>query len=219
MLSSKFVRIHKIIDWDSPDINNIKLDFWYFQIEDLLQESMEKQIEDKYEFVTPHNETGVINHGTINLAWDRVQHQVTRRTGKKKTTKILLPIFNKWFEGHQSFLWCHWYPLTDTPTLNFWWCLSKVSKPGWIPFLCAFLPTYNGFLRFTSDATPADFLMGSIAAEPLWSIYLYKHWWDASVWHSARSEPLCYLKLHNPMNNRRHHVKGIADITGNNRNR
>ena len=92
MLSSKFVIIHKIIDWDSPDINNIKLDFWYFQIEDLLQESMEKQIEDKYEFVTPHNETGVINHGTINLAWDRVQHQVTSRRGQNK---ILLPIFKK----------------------------------------------------------------------------------------------------------------------------
>ena len=45
---------------------------------------------------------------------------------------------------------------TDTPVLDFWWRLVWVSKPGWIPSLHALLPAPNGFLRFTSGATPTD---------------------------------------------------------------
>ena len=53
---------------------------------------------------------------------------------------------------------------TDTPVLDFWWCLSWVSKSGWIPCLHALSPACNGFLRFTSGATPADLLAASMAA-------------------------------------------------------
>ena len=42
----------------------------------------------------------------------------------------------------------------DTPILDFWWRLRWVSKLGWIPSLAC--PAHNGFLRFTSGATPAD---------------------------------------------------------------
>ena len=45
---------------------------------------------------------------------------------------------------------------TDTPVLDFWWCLPWVSKPGWIPRLRALSPACQEFLRFTSGATPAD---------------------------------------------------------------
>ena len=42
---------------------------------------------------------------------------------------------------------------SDTPVLDFWWCLSWVSKPRWIPFVC-FLAC--AILRFTFPLTPAD---------------------------------------------------------------
>ena len=53
---------------------------------------------------------------------------------------------------------------TDTPVLDFWRSLPWVSKPGWIPHLHASLPAHNRCLRFTSGATPADFLAASMAA-------------------------------------------------------
>ena len=61
---------------------------------------------------------------------------------------------------------------TDTPVLNFWWRLPWVSRPGWIPHLCALLPACNEFLRFISGATPANCIEVSMAAEPFWSMYL-----------------------------------------------
>ena len=57
---------------------------------------------------------------------------------------------------------------TDTPILNFWWCLLWVSKPEWVlPYLSlaeAYVLCYM-FLRFTSGATPADLLAASMVAE------------------------------------------------------
>ena len=61
---------------------------------------------------------------------------------------------------------------TDTPVLDFLWCLPWVPKPGWIPHLHALLPVCNWFLRFPSGVTPADLLSASMAAEPFWSTYL-----------------------------------------------
>ena len=58
--------------------------------------------------------------------------------------------FSKIFVVHKSFLWGHWYPCLD-----FWWRLPWVSKPGRFPCLHASSPVHNGFLRFTSGATPA----------------------------------------------------------------
>ena len=54
---------------------------------------------------------------------------------------------------------------------------SKTSTPRmmpalWIPSLYALLPEHNGFLRFTSGATPADLLAASMAAEPFSYPYL-----------------------------------------------
>ena len=47
--------------------------------------------------------------------------------------------------------------------LDFWWNLLLVSRPGGYPPLRTSSPAWNGFLRFTSGATPADLLMASQA--------------------------------------------------------
>ena len=49
------------------------------------------------------------------------------------------------------------YGATDTPVLDFWWCLPWVDRS-----LACFL-TCMLFVRFTSSVTPADLLMSSIA--------------------------------------------------------
>ena len=77
-----------------------------------------------------------------------------------KTGSLVSSFFCKIFWKTQV-LFCG---ATDIPVLNFWWCLPWVSKSGWIPHLYAFLPACNGFLRFTSGATPANLLMASMAA-------------------------------------------------------
>ena len=63
-----------------------------------------------------------------------------------------MTFFLKIFEDISSFCGA-----TDTPVLDFGWRLAWVSKPGWSPHLRAFLPTCNGFPRFTSGVTPAAF--------------------------------------------------------------
>ena len=40
---------------------------------------------------------------------------------------------------------------TDTPVLDFWWGVPWVSKPGWIPRLCASSPAWNGCSRTYDD--------------------------------------------------------------------
>ena len=45
---------------------------------------------------------------------------------------------------------------------------------GWIPSLDASFPVCNGFLRFTTGATPADLLVVSMEAEPF-SIHTVAH--------------------------------------------
>ena len=35
-------------------------------------------------------------------------------------------------------------------------------------------------LRFTSGATPADLLVASMAAKPISSTYLQRHWWESN---------------------------------------
>ena len=56
---------------------------------------------------------------------------------------------------------------TDTPVLDFWYCLHWVSKPEWTPSLCSSLSTWGDeFLRFTSSTTPADLLVASMADKP-----------------------------------------------------
>ena len=60
--------------------------------------------------------------------------------------------------GYMSF-----YGATDTPVLDFWWCLLWVSKPKW----AALFTLGRGIcdvcsLRFTSGVTPAELLMASM---------------------------------------------------------
>ena len=67
------------------------------------------------------------------------------------------------------------------PLLDFQWCLAF----RWIPHLPASSPTCNGFLTFTSSATPAYLLMASMEAEPFYSytcVPVCKHWWDLNPW-------------------------------------
>ena len=62
---------------------------------------------------------------------------------------------------------------TDTPVLDFWWCLLWVSKPEWaVLFMLSRGIHVTHSLRFTSGATPADLLATSIAAKPISSTYL-----------------------------------------------
>ena len=56
--------------------------------------------------------------------------------------------------------------LVDTPVLDWWWQLSKVSQPEWIPRLKSF-STYVIF-KFTFKTTPFDLLITSIEAEAFW---------------------------------------------------
>ena len=54
------------------------------------------------------------------------------------------------------------------PLISLFWTLVRIAlgkKPGWIPGLLLFSSMYDGFIRFTSGATPADVLIASIAAE------------------------------------------------------
>ena len=76
-----------------------------------------------------------------------------------------------------NFFWADTSPfcgVTDTPVLGIWWCMLWISKPGWIPHLGASSLACNGFLRFTSGVTLADFLAASMAAEPF-EIHVLEH--------------------------------------------
>ena len=58
---------------------------------------------------------------------------------------------------------------TEVPILELWWHLPWFSKTALIPHLHASLPVCNGFLNLTSDMTPADLLVASMAPEPFQS--------------------------------------------------
>ena len=89
------------------------------------------------------------------------------------------------------------YRETDTPVLEFWWCLLWVSKPEWTAlfvFSGGILVTHT--LRFTSGATPADHLVASIAAKPFSPTYLWAGigwaWnWDLLCHHSQCETGRC----------------------------
>ena len=66
-------------------------------------------------------------------------------------------MFNK--TGNNFFLilenTCPFCGATDTPVLDFWLCLSRVSRSMWIRRFYASSHVCNGFFRFTSGAPPA----------------------------------------------------------------
>ena len=83
-------------------------------------------------------------------------------------------LFFKFFKGHMSFLWGHWYPVLD-----FWWRLPWVSKPGWT-HLHAFLP-----VRYSSNSPLVQHLPTSwqLACQPShfdphWILFSQKTWFS-----------------------------------------
>ena len=87
---------------------------------------------------------------------------------KIKTIVIVVLIFlKKKYGGYQSFLWGPRYHCFCT-------CgdiCPGFQSQGGFPHLYASSPTHNGFLRFTSGATPADLLTASLVGEPFRSTY------------------------------------------------
>ena len=84
---------------------------------------------------------------------------------------LLMPIMltysqlsKKYFGGHKSFWWSLWYPCFG---LQMIFALDFEGR-----VLVSFLSICNKFLRFTSSATPVDFLAVTMAAQPYLSIYL-----------------------------------------------
>ena len=75
---------------------------------------------------------------------------------------------------------------TDTPVLDFWWCLLWVSKPGLILHLRATSPVYNRILTFTSGAIPAD----------LFFKHLYRSCKDSSIRPLHLSFPYFEYNVH-----------------------
>ena len=71
------------------------------------------------------------------------------------------------FGGHTSF--CE---TAGTLVLDSSWCRPWVSKPLWIPKLCALSLACSGFRRLTSGEAPADLLRANIVAKHFWSTYL-----------------------------------------------
>ena len=85
------------------------------------------------------------------------------------TRHSLVIFFNFW---RTSFLFV-------VPLIPLCWTSGDVC-PGFqsqsaTPCLCTSSTVHNGFLRFTSGVTAADFLFDSMAADPLWSTYLYTY--------------------------------------------
>ena len=86
-------------------------------------------------------------------------HGIKKRDNIRYVDKARL--FKKFWEDISPFCGA-----THTPALNFRWHLPWVSKPGWISQICALSSAWNGFLRFTSVATPADLLAATMVSKP-----------------------------------------------------
>ena len=70
-------------------------------------------------------------------------------------------VLKKILEDIKSFLWDHWYSSFEFLVISVLGFKAKVDcclHTSW--------PACNGFLRFTSSATPADLLTASTSAEP-----------------------------------------------------
>ena len=85
-----------------------------------------------------------------------------QKVAEKQEIMSILSSQNKNYRAINSFLWGH------SLVLYFWWCLPWVSKPRWIPCLCAFS------LVWSSDSHLMWHLQTevSMGIEPFWSTYL-----------------------------------------------
>ena len=79
---------------------------------------------------------------------------------------------------------------TDTPVLDFGFCNPGLQSQDGSLRLHALLPAPNGFLRFTSGATPADLLATSMAANPLYLLTV-----SSTDGGPTRVKVYCYLWL------------------------
>ena len=85
------------------------------------------------------------------------------------------------WDGYLSLLFRKWAlssldpcGATDTPVLDFWWCLLWISKPEWLAlFIFGRGVCVTHSLSFTSGVIPADLLAPSMAAKPFSSTYLW----------------------------------------------
>ena len=75
-----------------------------------------------------------------------------------------------------------WGRAIDTLVLDFWWGMSWVSRPGWIPGMWTSSCWCIGFLRFTSGATPADLLVASIAVDGWWWTFKNNRLFNDLIW-------------------------------------
>ena len=114
-------------------------------------------------------------------------HGVAHEVEVKQVTNIFRKIFQFFFFFLVDNFFCH------TPVLDLWWYGPWVSKPGWIPCLCASSPSCNGFLRFIYGVTPTNLLMACMAAKSFSSIYIGGTWTQtkcavSDVTHALQSE-------------------------------
>ena len=74
------------------------------------------------------------------------------------------------FGGHRSSLWGHWYPFNTSGDIS----SGFQSHDGFLHLLAS-SPAFNGFLRFSSGATPADLLVTSSMADEPFLIHILVH--------------------------------------------
>ena len=121
---------------------------------------------------------------------------VLSQCGLKDVTRInkcfwFLPLFfikEKFLEDISPFCGA-----TDTPVLDFWWCLLWVLKPEWAAsFTLGRGVCVTCSLRFTSGVMTADLLVASMAAKPFSSTYMQAGIGGAQtgICH-ATTTPLC----------------------------
>ena len=157
-----------------------------------------------------------------------IQKQLTGRCVKLSDTKtstcdlILLKHCNNLhgFLGIQFFFflnfWRTWV-LFVGPLIPLFWTSGDVSSGFQSQSRFCLIRTWRRCtsnithsLRFTSGAAPADLLAASMAAEPISSIYLWRHWWESNgrplaPWANAQPTELCWLgfwefNFNNPQN-------------------
>ena len=89
-----------------------------------------------------------------------ISSQIGSRNGQYLSSLNILFFLKKKFGRHMSF-----YGVTDTPDLDFWWCLLWVSKPDWAALFTLGRGIHDACsLRFISGVIPADLLMASMVA-------------------------------------------------------
>ena len=75
-------------------------------------------------------------------------------------------------------------PLVPTPVFGLPVTSVLIFKAR-VDSLHVLSPAHNRFLRFTFGEKTGNFLMAIIAAEPFWSTYFFKQWWNSNSYYSV----------------------------------